>query len=162
MPSSVVTSSSVSARSSSLTATGMISRSKRPSAVARAARWWQRTENSSSCLAADAPLLGDQLGTLALADQPAALGVAAHIARPERVPELADDRRPHRGAGHDLDPAADHHVVGPGDDALGGEVQGLLGRPALPVDGGGGHRLGEAGGQDGVAPDVEGLLARPA
>ena len=47
MPSSVAISSSVSARSSSLMATGMSSRSKRPSAVAWAARWWERTANSS-------------------------------------------------------------------------------------------------------------------
>ena len=48
MPSSAVISSSVSARSSSFTATGMSSRSNRPSAVAWAARWWERTEYSSS------------------------------------------------------------------------------------------------------------------
>ena len=38
-------------------------------------------------------------------------------------------------------------------------MQGLLGRAALPVDGGARHRLGEAGGQDRVAGHVEGLLA---
>ena len=47
MPSSVVMSSSVSLRSSSFTATGMISRSKRPSAVAWAARWWDSAEKAS-------------------------------------------------------------------------------------------------------------------
>ena len=48
MPSSAVSSSSVSLPSSSLTGTGTISFSKRPSAVARAARWWLCTEKASS------------------------------------------------------------------------------------------------------------------
>ena len=56
-------------------------------------------------------------------------------------------------------PRGDDHVVGAGHDALGGEVEGLLGGAALAVDGGGGHRLGPAGGQHGVAADVERLLA---
>jgi len=55
-------------------------------------------------------------------------------------------------------PGRHHHVVGAGHDALGGEVQGLLGGAALAVDGGGGHRLGPAGGEDGVAADIERLL----
>ena len=110
-------------------------------------------------LAAEVPLLGDELGALALADQAAALGVAGHGAGTEGEAELADDRGAHRGAGHDLDPAADDHVVGAGDDALGPEVEGLLARAALAVDGGGRHRLGEPGGQDGAAADVERLLA---
>ena len=44
MPSSAANTSSVSLPSSSWTETGTISRSNRPSAVARAARWWLRTE----------------------------------------------------------------------------------------------------------------------
>ena len=48
MPSSAAKSSPVSLPSSSRTATGMISFSNRPSAVARAARWWLCTENASS------------------------------------------------------------------------------------------------------------------
>ena len=60
--------------------------------------------------------------------------------------------------GHGLDPGGHDDVVGPGHDALGGEVQRLLRGAALAVDGGGRHRLGPAGGQHGVAADVERLL----
>ena len=48
IPSSAVSCSSVSCPSSSRMATGMISFSNRPSAVARAARWWLCTEKASS------------------------------------------------------------------------------------------------------------------
>src|SRR5439155_15242777 len=65
----------------------------------------------------------------------------------------------HRHPGHHLDPGGDDDVVHAGHDALGGEVGRLLRGAALPVDGGAHHRLGEAGGQGGVAPDVERLLA---
>ena len=109
-------------------------------------------------LAADAPLLGDELGALALADQPAPLGVSVHHAGTEGVAQVPHDRRAHGGPGHDFDAAADDDVVGPGDDALGAEVEGLLGGAALAVDGGGRDGFGVAGGQDGVASDVEGLL----
>ena len=60
---------------------------------------------------------------------------------------------------HDLDAGGDDDVVGAGDDALGGEVGRLLRRAALAVDGGGGHRLGQAGGEHGVAADVQALVA---
>ncbi len=110
------------------------------------------------CGPIDVPLLGDELGTLALAHESSPLGVAAHHPRSEGITEIADDRGSHRRAGHDLDATADDHVVGAGDDALGPEVEGLLGRAALAVDGGGRHRLGEPGGEHGVAAHVEGLL----
>ncbi len=67
--------------------------------------------------------------------------------------------RPHRGGGHDLDAGRDRDVVGPGDDALGGKVGGLLRRAALAVHGRGGHRLREPCGEHRVAADVEGLAA---
>lgn len=38
-------------------------------------------------------------------------------------------------------------------------MDGLLGGAALPVDGGGGHGIGESGAQPGVAGGVHGLLA---
>ena len=56
-------------------------------------------------------------------------------------------------------PAAIDDVVGAGDHALGGEVGRLLRRAALAVDRGGRDRLGEAGGEHGVAADVEALVA---
>ena len=60
--------------------------------------------------------------------------------------------------GHGLDAGGDRDVVGAGHHALGGEVEGLLRRTALAVDGRGGHRLGPPGGEHGVAADVERLL----
>ena len=95
-------------------------------------------------LAREVPLVGDHLGRDALGHETATLGVALHHLGAEGEPEVADDRRSHGRVGHVLDPGRDHHVVGAGHDALGGEVQGLLGGPALAVDGGGRHRLGVA------------------
>ena len=69
------------------------------------------------------------------------------------------DRRAHRHARHALDAGRDHDVVRAGDHALGGEVHRLLGRPALAVDRRARHRLGEPGGEHGVAADVDALVA---
>ena len=60
---------------------------------------------------------------------------------------------------HRLDAGPDDDVHGSGHDGLGREVDGLLGRPALAVDGRPGHGVGEPGGQRRVAADVHGLLA---
>jgi hypothetical protein len=49
--------------------------------------------------------------------------------------------------------------VHPGHHRLGREVRSLLRRPALAVDGGAGHGLREAGGEDGVAAQVHRLGA---
>ncbi len=54
-------------------------------------------------------------------------------------------------------PARDHQVLGAGEHGLRGEVHGLLGGAALPVDGDTGHLLGEARGQPAGAGDVAGL-----
>ena len=67
-------------------------------------------------------------------------------------------RRPDGHPAHRLHAGPDGHVHGPRHDGLGGEVDGLLRRAALAVDGGAGDRLGEPGGQGGVAGDVHGLL----
>ena len=56
-------------------------------------------------------------------------------------------------------PAAMTMSLDAGHDGLGGEVGRLLGGAALPVDGGAHHRLGEPGGEGGVAAHVEALLA---
>ena len=161
MPSSAERISSVSLPSSSCTVTGTISFSKRPSAVARAARWWLCTRERVEVLARDAPLVGDHLGPDALALQaavPLLVVVAGHHPRAEGEAEVAHDRRAHRGVGHALDARRDGDVVGAGHDALGGEVDGLLRRSALAVDRRGGHRLGPARRQHRVAADVERLL----
>ena len=59
----------------------------------------------------------------------------------------------------DLHPAGHHQVVVAGHHPGRGEVHGLLGRTALPVDRGGRHVLGESGRHPGVAGDVGALLA---
>ena len=109
-------------------------------------------------LARDAPLVGDHLGADALALQAALLGVARHHAGAEGEPVVPHDRRSHRRVRHGLHPGGHDDVVGARHDALRGEVQRLLGGAALAVDRGGGHRLGPAGGEHGVAADVERLL----
>src|SRR5690606_31286195 len=106
-------------------------------------------------LTGEPPLLGDHLGRDALRHE---VRVAGGDLRAERE-RARGDRGAHRGGGHHLDAGGDHDVVGAGDDALGGEVGGLLRRAALAVHGGGRHGLGEAGGEDGVAADVEALVA---
>ena len=161
MPSSAAKTSSVSLPSSSRTWTGTISFSKRPSAVARGGPLVAPGRVGVELLPRDAPLVGDHLGPDALALQsavPLVVGVAGHHARAEGEAEVADDRGAHGGVGHGLDAGGDRDVVGPGHDALGGEVHRLLRGPALAVDRRGGHRLGPAGGEDGVAADVERLL----
>ena len=140
--------------------TGRISRSKRPSAVACAARCWLCAPKRVEVVAGDAPLVGDQLGRDALRHEAALVGVAGADLGPERVAELAVGHRgTHRHTGHHLDAGGDDDVVGAGDHALGGEVGGLLARPALAVDGGAGDVLRPAGGEHGVAGDVDALLA---
>ena len=108
-------------------------------------------------VAGEAVLLGDHLGADALRGQ-AGVGVAVELRLREREAHALDDRRAHRRAGHDLDAGGDDDVVRAGDDALRGEVHRLLAGAALAIDGGGGHRFGPAGGEDGVAADVERLL----
>ena len=140
-----------------------ISFSKRPSSVACAARCWLCGAEGVEVLAGEAPLVGDQLGRDALRHE------AADRRRSGRRPSgrtgsrlAVGHRGAHRHAGHDLDAGGDDDVVGAGDHALGGEVGRLLRRAALAVDGGAGHRLGEAGGEHGVAADVERPARRPA
>ena len=106
--------------------------------------------------AGDAPLVGDHVGADALGHEAADRCVASHDGRAERD-RAGRDRGAHRRGRHDLDAGGDRDVVRAGDDALGGEVGGLLARTALAVDGGGGHRLGPTGAEHGVAADVEAL-----
>ena len=72
----------------------------------------------------------------------------------------AERGRAHRHPAHRLDAARDRDVVRTRDDALRGEMHGLLAAAALPVDGGAGDRHRETGVQQGRAPDVERLVAR--
>ena len=162
MPSSAVTSSSLSTMlpvslSRRFSETPTISFSKRPSAVACSARccdWAPKASSSSREM--------PHLSAIISAEMPWGTRPGVGVAGQHTVAE-GDGARRHRRAhgrgGHDLHAGGDRDVVGPGDDALGREVGGLLRRAALAVDGGGGHRLGEAGGEDGVAADVEALVA---
>src|SRR3546814_571995 len=112
-------------------------------------------------VAADGPALGDHLGAAELADLTVA--VALHPARRagERVVEAEVGREGHRRADGDhrhlLDATRHDDVVHARHHRLRREVDGLLGRPALPVDGGAGHVLGQAGGEPACAGDVAGL-----
>ena len=165
MPSSAVTRSSESttlpvSRSRRLSRTATISLSKRPSSVARGGALLALGAEGVEVLTGQAPLVGDQLGRDALRHEPADLGVAQADLRAERHAVLAvGEGGTHRDLGHDLDAGGDDDVVGAGDHPLGGEVGRLLGRPALPVDRRRRHRLGEPGGEHGVAAHVDALGA---
>jgi len=108
-------------------------------------------------LSRDVPLLGDELGRDPLGHETAALLVAGEHFGAERL-AAGSERRAHRHPGHALDAGGDHDVVRPRDDALGGEVRGLLGGAALTVDGGADRRFREPGGEGGVAAHVDCLV----
>ena len=106
--------------------------------------------------AGDLPLVGDHLGGDALRDEV----VALHQRRGEGEAVLLHDLG---GVGegdvaHVLDAAADDDVMDAGGDQRGAEVDGLLCRAALAVDGGGGRLDREPGLEPGVARDVDALL----
>ena len=67
---------------------------------------------------------------------------------------LAHAVRAHRYEAHHLDAAGNDNVVRPGNDALSGEVERLLGRTAFSIQGYGGNGLGKARCEDGLAADV--------
>src|SRR6266540_3171333 len=69
------------------------------------------------------------------------------------------DVRPHRHSTHRLHTTGDGDVAYAGLNEVGGEVNGLLARTALPVDRGRGSRDWKAGGEPCVARNVERLLA---
>ena len=142
---------------------GAISSPKPPAAQAAAARRWLVSANRSMSSRDDAPLLGDQLGAAELRDLLVAEPRApAHaVVRVAHALADADDGRAGDGhQAHHLHTTGDDEVRGPGHHRLGGEVHGLLGGAALPVDGGARHRLGQAGGQPRRPGDVAGLRAR--
>src|SRR5699024_6757719 len=65
----------------------------------------------------------------------------------------------HGDGAHALHTRGDDDVHGTRGDGLGGEVDRLLGRAALTVDGGTGHGRGQPGGQGRVTADVGALRA---
>ncbi len=108
-------------------------------------------------LSRDVPLLGDELGRDPLRDEAAPLLVAREHLGTERL-AAGSERRAHRHPAHALDAGGDHDVVRAGDDALGREVRGLLGRAALTVDGRADCRFREPGSEGSVAANVHGLV----
>ena len=85
---------------------------------------------------AEVPLLGDELGAPELidglvAEAPAPAFAAARVRHP--VLEADRRRRRDRDLAHHLDATGDHEVLHARHHRLGGEVDGLLGRAALPV-----------------------------
>ena len=109
--------------------------------------------------AADAPLVGDHLGSDALTLEPTLGGVAVTDAATEGEAGVLADGRTHGDVAHELHTGGHDDVVRTGHDALSGEVKGLLRRTALTVDRGGRNRLGPTGGEHGRTTHVEGLLA---
>ena len=84
----------------------------------------------------DAPLVGDALGSLELRGElvVAEIGLGDGHAQPQLAVEL----EPMGTREHELDPAGDGDVDHAGADEAGSHVGGLLRRPALGVDRGGG------------------------
>ena len=121
-------------------ATGVISRSNWPSSIAWTARWWLSSANSSSgcrlmphfshisCAPRNWEISWSPYRSL----QPSPNGRAMPFPRQR-------DGRAHRDHAHALHAGGDDQVLGAGHDALRGEVDRLLRRAALPVDGHAGH-----------------------
>lgn len=112
---------------------------------------------------ADAPLLGDQLGAVELVDRlvpvPGAPALAARVrafGEAEGFGGLTGGEGD-RDLRHVLGATRDDQVLGAGEDALGGEVDGLLRGAALAVDGDAGDLFGQSGGQPAGPGDVTGL-----
>ena len=142
---------------SPLTWKGTISRSNLPSSVALRGELVGAQRELVELGAGDLPLVGDHLGAQALADDV----VLLHELGGEGAAELLLGL--HAGGegqvAHVLDARADDDVVDAGGDQRGAEVDGLLRRAALAVDGGRGGLDRQALLQPGVARDVERLLA---
>ena len=145
--------------SASATSTGMISRSKRPSSVARIAFCCEMRPRKSTSFAGDAAALGDALGGAELIGH-----VDAKSAGFERAVDERGRRHPwHVGAephlAHVLDTAGEADVDGAGVIRLAIMWLACWRRAALAVDGGGGHLVRQPGRQPRGARDVAGLLA---
>ena len=142
-------------RSVSRPATGTISSANRPSAVAAAARCWDRSAIASTSCRVSRHRCADQLGRHPLGHQAAVVPGGHH--RPERtVP--AGGARQHRHPRHRLHAAGDHDVRVPRDDGRRRELDRLLARAALPVDRHPDDVLRPARGEQRVAAHVDRLF----
>jgi hypothetical protein len=102
-------------------------------------------------------LLGDQLGAESLMDERVAVEQLGRVRRSEVSFEPL--RGAERDPAHVLDAGADGDVMRAAGDQRRGEVDGLLGRAALPIDGDGRGLDRQSLLQPGVASDVRGLHA---
>ena len=130
--------------------------SKRPSAIALAARSCEDTASSSQSVAREALDAGDEVGRDALRDQRVLLAdqrvVAVHRARHAVV--AVAERTAHR-----LDATTDDEVLVARQHAGGGHPDGLLAGAAEAVDGQAGRGERPAGRQHGEAGDVGAVVA---
>ena len=149
--------SSVSTTRPSGSSTGAIWDFRAPASIAAASLACDCAGELVQLVAGEAPLLRYHLRADALVEGDAVafphLGAAG--AAELGVPRGRADR--HRA--HHLHAARHGHVVLAGDQPGGGEVDRLLGGPALPVDGGRGDRLRPARGEHGHPAHVDALLA---
>ncbi len=134
---------------------GIISRSKRPSSVARWASWWERRANSSSS--------GRGISySSAIISAPRPCPTTLCWASSSGVKAGPNSCWVFIGGGkgqlaHVLHAATDDHVVDAGGDLAGRQVHRLLGRAALQVDRRGRGLDREAGLEPGVAAHVQAL-----
>ena len=108
---------------------GSTSRANEPASVAACARCWEASDSSSICGAANAPLVGDQLGRFALGNERVAVEQFLREAASPLFLRLLVDRK--ADAPHVLDPGRDDRLVDPGGHAQSGEVKRLLARARI-------------------------------
>ncbi len=112
-------------------------------------------------IAVEAMLARQHLGAHELAELD--VRITGFLTRALRLaqPGLREQRagRAHRHAGHRFDAGGDHHVLRARQHRLGGELDRLLRRSALAVDGDGGDAFRQLRRQHRATPDLEALLA---
>ena len=130
------------------------SRSKRPSSQARAALCWLANPRAST---------SSRVMPYFCAIRSAApnwSGMSQGKSGGRELPGPVHGVGAQADTAHGLDAATDADVDGAGPDEVGDEVVGLLGRPALAVDGGGGGLVGQAHAEPRRAGHVGRLLPR--
>ena len=117
---------------------------------------------SVQVIAAVLPFVRDHLRTCELRKD--GLRIVPVDARARRAARLGMFRPatggPHGHAAHGFRTGSDDHILHPGHDRLSGEMDGLLRRPALPVDGHRRHRARQVRGENRITSEMQPLLAR--